>query len=129
MAHVTTPDAVIRIVEAKTIHPPQARCGTKSRMSTRKASSVTRRVGKRSIRRPSRYRAECDGEWKCAAAASPRQTRFINAAMGCTMRMEERVCRELKGRLKSLFLPASLKRVSATKVSILQACFPFLMYL
>jgi hypothetical protein len=38
----------------------------------------------------------------------------MNAAIGWTMRMEERVCRELKDRLKSLLLPASLKRLSAT---------------
>jgi hypothetical protein len=36
----------------------------------------------------------------------------MNAAIGWTIRMEERVCRELKGRLKSLLVPASLKRLS-----------------
>lgn len=46
MAHVTIPLATIMMVAAKTIQPPQATCGTKSRMSTRKASSETRRVGK-----------------------------------------------------------------------------------
>jgi hypothetical protein len=33
------------MVAARTIHPPQATCGTKSKMSTRKASSDTNRVG------------------------------------------------------------------------------------
>jgi hypothetical protein len=62
IAHVTTPEAVIRIVEARTIHPPHARCGTNSRISTRNASRVTSSVGNRSMSRPRRYRAECEGE-------------------------------------------------------------------
>jgi hypothetical protein len=54
IAHVTIPLAVMMMVAAKTIHPPHAMCGTKSRMSTRKASSETRSVGKVRIRRASR---------------------------------------------------------------------------
>jgi hypothetical protein len=46
IAHVTMPLATMIMVAAKTIHPPHATCGTNSRMSTRKASSETRSVGK-----------------------------------------------------------------------------------
>jgi hypothetical protein len=46
IAHVTIPLATIMIVAPKTIHPPQPTCGTNSRISTRKASSDTKRVGK-----------------------------------------------------------------------------------
>jgi CBS-domain-containing membrane protein len=46
MAQVTMPLATMMMVAARTIHPPQATCGTKSKMSTRKASSETRSVGK-----------------------------------------------------------------------------------
>jgi hypothetical protein len=74
---------------------------------------VINSVGKRSIRRPRRYRAECEGEWKWAAAARPRQTRFMKAAMGCTMRIEDRVCRVLNDRLK-LLLFSSLNALPAT---------------
>jgi len=54
MAQVTIPLATIMTVAARTIHPPHAMCGTKSRISTRKARSETRRVGKVRINRASR---------------------------------------------------------------------------
>lgn len=62
MAQVTTPDMAMRMVEANTIHPPHCKCGTKRRISTRKANNVINKVGSSSIRRPSKYRAECEGE-------------------------------------------------------------------
>jgi hypothetical protein len=46
MAQVTIPLATMMMVAARTIHPPHAMCGTKSSISTRKARSETRRVGK-----------------------------------------------------------------------------------
>jgi hypothetical protein len=46
MAQVTTPLATMIIVAARTIHPPHARCGTNSRISTRNASNETSSVGK-----------------------------------------------------------------------------------
>lgn len=58
IAHVTIPDATIRIVAARTIHPPHCMCGTKSRMSTRKARRETRRVGNERINNARRYRGE-----------------------------------------------------------------------
>jgi len=39
------PLARIRIVDARTIHPPHARCGTNNRISTRNANKVIKRVG------------------------------------------------------------------------------------
>lgn len=45
MAQVTTPEATMRMVAASTIQPPHWVCGTNSKMSTRKARSVTKRVG------------------------------------------------------------------------------------
>lgn len=45
MAQVTTPEAMMRMVAARTIHPPHCMCGTKRRMSTRKAKRATSRVG------------------------------------------------------------------------------------
>jgi len=54
IAHVTTLDAMMRIVAASTIQPPHAICGTNSRMSTKKAKRVTRRVGMVKISRARR---------------------------------------------------------------------------
>ena len=82
MAQVTTPEAVIKMVDASTIHPPHSKCGTKRRMSTRKANRVTRSVGRRRMSRARRYRAECDGECRCAAAARARHVKLSSAAMG-----------------------------------------------
>lgn len=62
MAHVTIPLARIRMVDTRTIHPPHARCGTNSRISTRNASRVIRRVGIMSMSRANRYFGEWDGE-------------------------------------------------------------------
>lgn len=47
MAHVTMPQNAWTTVEPRTNQPPQLRWGTNMRMSTRKASKVTRKVGKR----------------------------------------------------------------------------------
>lgn len=58
MAQVTTEDAMMRMVAASTIHPPQFICGTNRRMSTRKARRVTRRVGMVRMRRARRYLGE-----------------------------------------------------------------------
>ncbi|KAI6951535.1 hypothetical protein KC348_g44 [Hortaea werneckii] len=58
MAQVTTEDAMMRMVAASTIHPPQFICGTNRRMSTKKARRVTRSVGMVRIRRARRYRGE-----------------------------------------------------------------------
>ncbi|KAL9100561.1 MAG: hypothetical protein Q9163_004073, partial [Psora crenata] len=62
IAHVTIPLASIRIVEAKTIHPPQATWGTKSKMSIRKARRVRSNVGIEIMSMEMRYRGECEGE-------------------------------------------------------------------
>jgi hypothetical protein len=64
IAHVTTPLATMMMVAARTIHPPHAICGTNSKISTKKASRDTRRVGNVRIRRARRYRGEWAGEWK-----------------------------------------------------------------
>ena len=101
IAQVTIPLATIMMVAASTIHPPQATCGTNSRMSTRKASSVTSRVGNVKIRSARRYRGEWAGEWKWAATESPKHMSVMRAATGCTMRIEDRACREAEGSEKS----------------------------
>jgi hypothetical protein len=101
---VITPEMVIKMVDPRTIQPPHCRCGTNNKISTRKASRVTRRVGNSKIRRPSKYLAEWDGECRCPAAASPRATRFMNAATGWTMRRDDRELRVFEGRFQ---LPAS----------------------
>lgn len=89
IAQVTTPEAMMRIVAARTIHPPHCIWGTNSRMSTRKARRATSRVGKVNIKRASRYLGEWAGEWKWAATARPKQIRVSRAAMGCTIRIED----------------------------------------
>jgi hypothetical protein len=66
------------------------------------------------MRRASRKRGECDGPWKCAAAARQRQTRVRNAATGWTTKMEDSDFRVLEGRLKS---PPVLSILSARIVS------------
>jgi hypothetical protein len=91
MPQVRTPPATNRIVAASTIHPPHARCGTNNKTSMRKASRVTRSVGRRRIMRASRYRGECEGACRCAVPARMRQTSVRKAATGWTMR---RVARE-----------------------------------
>lgn len=40
---------------------------------------------------PRRYRGECEGEWKCAAAARHSIISVRKAAIGCTMRIAESV--------------------------------------
>jgi hypothetical protein len=89
IAHVSTLHAVIMIVAANTIHPPHAMCGMNSKMSTKNASRVMRRVGKVSIRSASKNLGECEGPRKCDAAAKSVQMRVIKAATGWTTRMED----------------------------------------
>jgi hypothetical protein len=117
IAHVTMPLATMIMVAPSTIHPPQATCGTNSRMSTRKASRETRSVGKVKISSARRYRGEWAGEWKWAATARPKQIRVMKAATGCTMRIEDRACRDAAGSEKS-GVGASLNRRSARMVSL-----------
>jgi hypothetical protein len=93
IAHVTTLEATIKMVAPSTIQPPHCRCGTKSSISTRKARSVTRRVGTVKMRRARRYRGDDDGAWKCAATPKPKHISVRNAATGCTMRIELRLVR------------------------------------
>lgn len=54
MAQVTTLEAMIRMVAASTIQVPHCICGTNSKMSTKKARRVTRRVGMVKISRARR---------------------------------------------------------------------------
>src|ERR1700709_1267488 len=51
---------------------------------------------------PKRYRGECEGEWKCADAASISMTSVKKAAMGCMIRIAERVVLVEVGRSKLL---------------------------
>ena len=81
-------------------------------MSTRKASRVMRRVGMVRMSKARRYLGELEGEWKCVATASPKQTSVRNAETGCTMRMEESECRVADGRVKSPVL--SLENILST---------------
>jgi len=66
-------------------------CGMKRRISTRKARSVTRSVGKVKINRPRRKRGEWEGPRKWEAPARQVQMRTMKAAIGWTTRMYERV--------------------------------------
>jgi hypothetical protein len=116
IAHVTMPLATMRMVAAKTTHPPQATCGTNSKISTRKASSVTSSVGKVNISSPKRYFDEWAGEWKCAATERPKQTSVMRAATGCTIRMDDKAWRELAGSEKSASEPSG-NRLSGSIVS------------
>jgi hypothetical protein len=105
------------MVEASTIQPPHCKWGTNRRMSTRKANKVTRSVGRRRMSSARRYRAECDGEWRCAAPARPRHIRLNSAAMGWTTRRAEREWRVAEGRLKS-WAASSLPKRSSTPFSM-----------
>ena len=62
MAHVMMPEIATKMTEPRTIQPPHCTCGTNSSISTRKASKVIRKVGRRRMNSPSRYRAEWEGE-------------------------------------------------------------------
>jgi hypothetical protein len=101
IAQVTTLDATMRIVAASMIQPPHSTCGTKSRMSTRKAKRVMSKVGMVRIRRARRKRGECPGAWKCAAIARQKQIKTSNAAIGCTIKIEDRLVRVVEGNEKS----------------------------
>ena len=101
MAHVTTPLAKISIVDAKTIHPPHATCGTNSRISTRNASRVIKSVGTDKMVRARRKRGECEGECRWDTAAIMKQINVRRAAIGWTTRIEERSVRALEGSVKS----------------------------
>jgi hypothetical protein len=101
MAHVTTLDATMRIVAASMIQPPHSTCGTKRRISTRKARRVISSVGMVRIRRARRKRGEWPGAWKCAAMAREKQIKTRSAAMGWTIRIEDRLVRVVEGSEKS----------------------------
>jgi len=87
-------------VAAKTIQPPQARLGIKSKMSTRNARRVTSRVGNVRMRRARRYRGECEGPRRCDAAAKTVQSKVNTAATGCTIRIDESLFRLSCGSVK-----------------------------
>lgn len=101
----------MRMVEANTIHPPHERCGTKSKISTKKARRVHRNVGIERMSSPIKYRGECEGACKCAAADMRKHTKVNKAAIGCTMRMDGREERAPLGREKSELSLASLRSV------------------
>ena len=88
IAQVMIEEPSIRIVAASTIQTPHCKCGMKSKMSTRNASSVSSRVGMVRMSSERRKRGECEGRWKCAAIARPRHTSTKNAAIGWTIKME-----------------------------------------
>ena len=75
-------------------------CGTKSRTSMRNESKARIKVRILRMKIPRRYRGECEGEWKCAEAARISMTSVKSAAIGCTMRIAERVVLVLVGRSK-----------------------------
>jgi hypothetical protein len=66
----------------------------------RKERSARINVKMLKIKIPRRYRGECEGEWKCAAAASINITRVKRPAIGWTMRMADRVALVEVGRSK-----------------------------
>jgi hypothetical protein len=80
-------------------------------MSTRKARRVMSKVGMVRIRRARRKRGECPGAWKCAATAREKQIKTSNAAIGCTIRIEDRLVRVVEGNEKSSAL-SPVKRPS-----------------
>lgn len=59
------------------------------------------KVGMVRMRRAKRKRGECPGAWKCAATAREKQIKTSNAAIGCTIRMEDRLVRVVEGNEKS----------------------------
>ena len=71
-----------------------------NRTSTRKQSRARINVRMLRMNIPSRYRGECDGEWKCAVAARISMIRVNSAATGWTTRIAERVVLVLVGRSK-----------------------------
>lgn len=101
MAQVTTPQEVRMMVATSTIQPPHPKCGTKSKISTRNARRVTRRVGNNKIRSANKKRGEWEGAWKWAAIARQRQMRVRKAATGWMMRIADSDFRVPEGRLKS----------------------------
>lgn len=68
-------------------------CGTKSSTSMRKESREANSVKMLRMKIPRRYRGECDGAWKWADAAMTSMMSVNRAAMGCTIRIVERVVR------------------------------------
>jgi len=61
---------------------------------------------------PRRYRGECEGAWKCAAAARISMTRVKNAAIGWTIRIEEMLFLVSNGR-SNVFSWASVNPVAS----------------
>jgi hypothetical protein len=70
-------------------------------MSTRNARRVISRVGSNKINKASRYRGEWEGECRWAEAASRKHINVSSAAMGWTMRIDEREDRALEESEKS----------------------------
>jgi hypothetical protein len=91
------------MVAARTTYEPHAMCGTKSRTSMRNERRDRSSVNMLSMKMPRRYRGECEGEWKCAAAARPNITSVKRAATGWMMRMAERLVLVPVGRSKLEF--------------------------
>ena len=103
MAQVMMPAVRMQTVAARTSQPPHDRCGMKRRISTRKASNVTRKVGRAKRRVARRYFGLFDGPGKCEQAARIMRTRVKAAAIGWMIRRLESECRALDGRVKSVF--------------------------
>jgi hypothetical protein len=124
IAHETIPLAAMRIVAARTRYDPHAICGTKSKTSMRKERRASTRVRMLSIKIPSRYLGECDGECRCAAPASTSMIRVKSAATGWIIRIAESVVLVAVGKSK-LAAWESLKRfVVSYPISILLHSFP-----
>lgn len=66
----------------------------------RKASSDTINVKMLRMKIPSRYRGECEGEWKCAMAERMSIIRVKRAAIGWTIRIADKVVLVSVGRSK-----------------------------
>lgn len=108
MPQVTMPLMAMMIVAANTSQPPHCTCGTNSRISTRKARRLSKKVGSMRIIRISKYRGEWAGECKCAATAIIKRMSVARAAIGWTMSREESERRVLAGRVKSILASLSI---------------------
>jgi hypothetical protein len=100
MAHETTPLIAMIIVAASTRYDPKAMCGMNRRTSMRKQRRERMSVTMLRMNIPSRYRGECEGEWRCAVAARMSMMSVKRAAIGCTTRIAERVVLVAVGRSK-----------------------------
>lgn len=111
MPHTTIPLIKIRIVEASTIHPPHCTWGRNIRMSTKKASNDTIKVGRQRINKARRYLGECAGLFKCARTLRMNRINAMKAAIGWTISRFVSEFRAWLGSEKS-DLPSSLRIVS-----------------